>query len=91
MLKPSSVRTCVIYEPQNGHIIHIHKEITMPGGLERTDAEIEARVRRFAAVSGRNIEKLRTAFVKDTRSREQHYKIDCATLDFVEVGALRER
>ena len=91
MLKPSSVRTCVVYEPQTGNIVHIHKEITMPGGLERTDTEIEARVRRFAAVSGRNIEKLRTAFVKDIRSRGQHYNVDTTTLEFVEAGALRER
>jgi hypothetical protein len=85
MLKAASIRTCVVYDPANGKIVHVHKETTIVGGTERTDAEIEARARKFAAKPGRDVGRLAAAFVKDTRARNLHHKIDTATIEFVEV------
>jgi len=75
----------VIYDPQDGRIVHIHKEITIAGGLERTEAEIEARARKFAAKPGLSGEGLKALFVKETRSKGRHHKVDTATLKLVEV------
>ena len=95
MLKASSVHMCVIYDPKDGQIVHVHKEITI-GRLKRTEAEIEARARMFAskqagdteklkAVQPRDIDSLKAVFVKDTPAKNRRYKIDTETLKLVEV------
>ena len=95
MLKASSVHTCVIYDPKDGQIVHVHKEITI-GRLKRTEAEIEARARMFArrqagdtekprTVQPRDIDSLKAVFVKDTLSKNRRYKIDTETLKLVEI------
>jgi|SRR5215469_16481553 len=97
MLKASNVQMCVIYDPENGQIIHVHKEIAI-GRLQRTEAEIETRARMFAsrqggdtenpkAVIARDIDSLKAVFVKDIRSKNRHYKVDTETLKLVEVKA----
>jgi hypothetical protein len=31
-LAPESIRICVLYDPSDGRIVHIHKVVTYPGG-----------------------------------------------------------
>ena len=85
MLKPSRVRTCILYDLEDGKIVHTHKEITIASGLERADAEIEARVRKFATKPDRDPKKLRVIFIEDTRAKGRHYKVDSATSELVPV------
>jgi hypothetical protein len=85
MLKPSKIRTCFLYDSETGRIAHIHKEITIGGGLHRTEAEIEARVRRFASKPHRELGNVKAVFVEDTRLRGKKYKIDPANPRLVEV------
>jgi hypothetical protein len=81
------VRSCFVYDPANGKIVHVHKNITIAGGLERSDAEIEARARKFATRTKRNdIDALRVIFAEDRRARGRRYRVDTATLQIVEVG-----
>lgn len=89
MFEISSVRTCVLYDPQDGTIVHIHKEIAVIGAPEATETEIEEKIRKFAARDGRDTKNLKTAFVNDSRSNQRHYKIDTTTLEFVEVTVSR--
>jgi hypothetical protein len=88
MLKASVTRTCIVYSSEDGRIVHVHKEITIAGGLERPEAEIEARARQFAARRGRAPEELRVLFVEDRRSKGKRYKVDIDTLELVEVQDL---
>ena len=95
MLKASSVHTCVIYDPKDGQIVHVHKEISI-GRLKRTEAEIEARARMFASrqaghpktlkpAKPRDINSLKAVFVRDTPLKNRRYRIDKETLKLVEI------
>jgi len=37
-----SVKSCVVYDEVSGEIHHVHHVVTLEGGRESTDAEIEA-------------------------------------------------
>jgi hypothetical protein len=85
MLKTSKVHTCVVFDPSNGKIRHIHKEVTLEGANAPSEALIEAKVREFVARNGRNLQELKFAFVEDTRAQDKHYHVDPKSLKFVEV------
>lgn len=40
-LEPISVKTCVLYDPQDGRIAHIHRVTSLPGSRERSRSEVE--------------------------------------------------
>lgn len=40
-LDPISVKTCVLYDPQDGRIAHFHRVTSLPGSKERSTSEIE--------------------------------------------------
>ena len=92
MLQPSHTRTCVLYDSETGHIVHVHKEITLAGGLERNDDEIERRTRLFAARRGRHGDALRVVFVErmppqpHPAHKRRHWKVDTTTAKLIEVG-----
>jgi hypothetical protein len=37
-----SIKACVVYDPSNGRIYHGHRVLTLNGGREPTESEIEA-------------------------------------------------
>ena len=85
MLKTSKIHTCVVFDPNDGKIAHIHQEVTLQGGTAPAEAEIEKKVRGFVANKGRDLQGLRVAFVEDTRAKDKHYRMDSKTLKFVEL------
>jgi hypothetical protein len=102
MLKASNIHTCVLYDPKDGQIIHVHREMTVGHGLKRTEAEVEAKARMLASKPGRgaenlkgvnrrDIESLRALFVKDTLVKDRHYKVDTATSKLVAVELPRSK
>jgi len=44
-MKPIAEKTCVLYDPSDGRILHTHQVLTFPGGRTVTDDEVEARAR----------------------------------------------
>ncbi|HLY05846.1 MAG TPA: hypothetical protein VKR31_08875 [Rhizomicrobium sp.] len=92
MLQPSRTRTCVLYDSATGHIVHVHKEITLEGGLERNDNEIEQRTRHFAARRGRSGDTLKVVFVEampptpHPAHRKRHWKVDPGAAKLIEGG-----
>jgi hypothetical protein len=85
MLKTAKVHTCVVFDPRDGKIRHIHKEFTLEGAKIPAESEIEAKVRALAIRNGRNMHELRIAFVEDTRSKDKPYRLDPQSLKFIEV------
>jgi hypothetical protein len=85
MLKTSRIDTCVAFDPSNGKIRHIHKEVTLEGAKMPSESEIETRVREFVVRNGRNVQDLKFAFVEDSRAQDKHYHVDPKSLKFVEV------
>jgi len=57
-LKPISEKTCVLYDQQDGRIVHTHIAIVMPGGMEMTDDELEARAKERAKQVGHVVDDL---------------------------------
>ena len=53
-----SSRACVVYEPDSGRISHIHEVVTLEGGEEPTEAQIEAFVMEMLKRMGKPTEKL---------------------------------
>jgi|HubBroStandDraft_1064217.scaffolds.fasta_scaffold120583_2 hypothetical protein len=79
MLKPSTVRTCFVYDPDDGTIVHVHKEFTLEGATEPSESEVEETVRRLAEKPGRDLTQLKLLFAEDTRVRGTSYKVDLST------------
>ena len=53
-----SSRACVVYEADSGEISHIHEVVTLEGGQEPTEAQIEADVTEMLKRIGKPTEKL---------------------------------
>lgn len=58
-----SVKVCVAYDPENGRVHRIHRVITLDGGKEPSDREIEAHVLGSLAKHGLKAEDLRVLHV----------------------------
>lgn len=43
-----SSRACVVYDADTGHVRHIHQVVTLEGGREPTEPEIEAHAMQLA-------------------------------------------
>ena len=47
-----SAKTCVVYEVNSGRIHHVHHTVTLEGGQDPTEREIEAHARDFVSKRG---------------------------------------
>ena len=52
-LPDESSRVCVLFDPGNGRIVHVHGVTRLEGVPELDEAELEARARRHAEARGR--------------------------------------
>ena len=55
MNKPVSNRICVLYEPTEGRVIHVHRVLTMPGSRHVADDELEDRAKDCAKRAGHDV------------------------------------
>lgn len=53
-----SSRVCVVYDSENGKVHHIHEVITLRGGREPTEAQIEAHAMAIVKRKGHRAERL---------------------------------
>jgi hypothetical protein len=85
MLEPESMRTCFLYDPSNGRIIHQHEVINFPGAREVDDKELESTTLRLAAKFGHDTSKVQTLLLSGSFSGDKLYKIDTKSRALVEI------
>jgi hypothetical protein len=78
--KPISDKICVLYDPLDGRVVHTHRVLTMPGGRDVTDEELEERAKDRAKRAGHDIKGLSTLRVtSDVCDCSSQYRVDLAT------------
>jgi hypothetical protein len=85
MLEPDSIRSCFLYDPSNGRIVHHHEVINFPGARQVDDEELESTTPRLAAKLGHDTSKLQTLHLSGSFSGDKSYKIDTKSRTLVEV------
>jgi hypothetical protein len=55
----SASKVCVLYDPADGSVVHVHGVTTIPGGKELSQAEMEQRTIAHAKALGRQVEGLK--------------------------------
>jgi hypothetical protein len=79
-----SARVCVIYDREGGHIRHIHEVITLEGGREPSEREIEAHAMEMVKRKGDDPHGLGVLHVSSDRlDRRQAYRVDPSTRTLV--------
>jgi hypothetical protein len=53
-----SDKICVLYNPEDGRIVHVHRSSTLAGGKITTDKEVEVHAKENAAAAGHRVETL---------------------------------
>jgi hypothetical protein len=86
LFKVAIDRGCVLYDSQDGRIVHTHRFVAVPGGREMTDEEIESGARACAQQAGHNIDGLRTLLV-GTMDYEHpaSYRVDTASKTLIKL------
>ena len=79
-IKPVPKKVCVLYDGKDGRVLHAHRVLTMPGGHDVSDEELETRARDMAKRAGHDIISLSTLRVPGGgHDGPSHYQIDLAT------------
>ena len=75
--KVSSVACCLLFDPQDGKIRHVHRVVTMQGAPALSRSEIEARTLRLASKMGMDTASLRLLHVEEEALSERaRYTVD---------------
>jgi hypothetical protein len=75
-----SRKISILYDPQDGRVVHTHTVLTTPGGQDVTDEELEERTRQRAERVGHAISGLRTLRVSsDECDASSQYRVNLAT------------
>lgn len=53
-----SDKICVLYNPSNGRIVHVHRSTVLAGGKLETDEEVAVHAKENAAAAGHLVEAL---------------------------------
>jgi hypothetical protein len=86
VLRPKSVKVCVLYDPKDGHIVHTHQVIILEGGRAVDDEEVQARAFRRATRLGKNTSKLKALHVPPKSLHPSTaYRVDLRSLKLVEI------
>jgi len=48
VLEPQSMKSCILYDPSDGRIVHHHEVVSFPGANEVEEKEVETTTRRIA-------------------------------------------
>jgi hypothetical protein len=75
--KVKSVKCCILYDPANGEIYHVHRIVTMDNAYETTTKDLEERTLKLASEHGINITSMKLLHI-DERMIEsgKKYKVD---------------
>jgi hypothetical protein len=90
MLEVESTRTCVLYDKNDGRIVHQHEVVNFRGAKRAEDTEVEAVASRMAAQLGHDVSNVKALhFSSDEYSTEKCYKIDTESLRLIEIPLRR--
>jgi len=67
----NSSRVCVLFDPKNGRVVHVHGATTLPGGKKRSDAELETEATEHASAFGHSVAGLKALHVPLSAIRER--------------------
>lgn len=59
-LSDDSSKVCVLYDPKDGRVIHVHGVTILPGGEKVSDAELLERTIAHAKALGRSVQELKS-------------------------------
>jgi hypothetical protein len=65
-----SSKVCVLYDPEDGRVVHVHGVTTIQGGKAVSDAEVEQRTIAHAKSLGRPVQGLRSLQVPISAIRQ---------------------
>lgn len=81
----SATRCCVLFDPTDGCIRHMHKVVTMPGGRETSEKEMEQRIVHLAKGMGLETDNLHLLHVDPERlAAGSVYAVDPRTRTLIE-------
>jgi hypothetical protein len=84
-----SLRCCVLFDPADGTIHHMHQVVTIAGAAETPEAMIEQRARQLAKELGVDTTTLQALHVDPAALRRGvRYAVGTANRCLVEVGRL---
>jgi len=70
-------RVCVLFDPQNGRVVHVHGVTTLDGGKKVSEAELEERTIARAKALGRSVSGLKALHLPVSALRESRiFKVD---------------
>jgi hypothetical protein len=82
--KVKTVRCCVLFDPADGNIHHVHRVVTMEGALDTSEKQMATRTLQLAKDKGLDTNRLQLLHVDPaalaTRGR---YKVDLKTRSIV--------
>jgi hypothetical protein len=79
-------KVCVIYDPRDGRVVHTHAAITMPGGHEFSEAEVEASARDRAQRVGHDLAGLEVLSVADEEcDGSSAYRVDLTEMKLSKI------
>lgn len=77
---------CVLYDPKNGNITHIHRCFVFPGGRNRSEEELASKTKELATMFGRDTSYLKILHLPDNVLHpEKAYRIDLDKLTPLEI------
>jgi hypothetical protein len=86
MIDPVSVKICLVYDPNDGRIVHKHEVITLRGGKETEDGDVESKAKEMAVKAGHDVSKLKVLHASPKEySTQKAYKVDTKSLRLIEV------
>ena len=59
----SASKVCILYDPRDGHVVHVHGVTVLHGGKQVTEAELVQRATNHARAQGHSIERLKPLHV----------------------------
>lgn len=72
-----SEMACLLYDPENGAILHVHRVVTFKGAEEWPVTAIEERTRQLATNFGLEAERLKSLIVDGKKLKpEKDYRVD---------------
>lgn len=77
--------TCVLYDPKDGQIRHIHSVTTLGRMRAETDEEVEREAYALAKEGGRDVRAVRTLHLRDAELKPYvTYRVDVKSASLVE-------
>jgi len=65
-VEPELIKTCVLYDRDTGHIVHVHQVASLPSGRPPASDHVEKRAMELAARGGNDVSRLKALHVSAT-------------------------